>query len=176
MNRMQRLTQYTHVLGLLAALALVCLSPSNFAGGKVEYLRIRGAILFSKPGLNAPEANNALELGCEVDILETKGAWSKVKTKPFDPNKKSLEGWLPSAWLIEKPPAPEAIAGPHSVAAAQASAKLQAFSSLRGVDPQKSLALLERISTPTDLEAFQKDGKLGVHREDDAYPLEGAAK
>ena len=73
---------------------------STQAGNKSVFLRIRSAPLYSKPDLSQP-LDSSIELGSSLEVLESKGAWIRVKVTP-PKHSKQIEAWLPVAWTSEQ--------------------------------------------------------------------------
>ncbi|MCK6472965.1 MAG: hypothetical protein L6R28_14575 [Planctomycetes bacterium] len=160
----------------LPALGLVVLAAGLACAGPVaQVLRLRCAPIHSEPGFEKGATTDTAYLGQRLEVIDRKDDWRKVRyeTEKVTQAEKFKEGWIHASALAE----PQAGAAPasqpwvrdgaaslprfdgeHSKAARHAEArKLK----LAGI-----LDLEQLYPSAKDLDAFLKEGKLGLYRTD----------
>ncbi len=158
--------------GLWMAAAVVAAAWAVSASA-AEYAR-RPAALHAKPSASSPKVGQ-LATGARVTVLKKKGSWRKVKVG-------AMEGWVHRSRLTRRKPSRDVIAETKALNTGDVRVvRVETTASVRGLTPSaKAYAAAKGISAdaqnsvdrltafhvaPSELDAFMKEGKLGVYSE-----------
>jgi hypothetical protein len=166
-----------HGWALLPALGLIALATGWAAGETAAlYLRVRCAPVRSEPSFAKGEVNATPVAGQAVSVLERSkdGDWVKVRYTPEsgDKNKaEPVEGWIHATVLADKPlPVQDGSDGPwlHEGAKGlpEAGAAVREHAARRRQELKLVLEAEKRYPSAKELDAFIKDGNLGLYRPD----------
>lgn len=171
----------------IPALGVVTLAAGLACAGPVaQVLRLRSAPLRSEPSFEKGSDTDTAYLGQRLEVIDKKGDWRKVRyeTEKATKAEKFKEGWLhgsalaeppagaaavPQPWVRDGAPSLPRFDGEHSKAARHAEVRKLKLAAI--------LELEQFYPSARELDAFLKEGKLGLYRTD--WPVlapEGTAK
>lgn len=171
----------------MPALGLVVLAGGLACAGPVaQVLRLRSAALRSEPGFEKGSDTETLYLGQRLEVLDKQGDWRKVRfeTDAATKAEKFKEGWIHASALAE-PPAGQVAAPQPWVRDGAASlprfdgqnSKAARHAEARKLKLDAVLDLEQLYPSAKELDAFLKEGKLGLYRTDrPELPPESAAR
>lgn len=161
----------------IPALGLVVLAAGLACAGPVaQVLRLRSAPLLSEPGFEKGAATDTAYLGQRLEVIDRKDDWRKVRyeTEKVTKAEKFKEGWIHASALAEPPAGAKEAAsqpwvrdgaaslprfdGEHSKAARHAEARKLKLAPI--------LDMEQLYPSAKELDAFLKEGKLGLYRTD----------
>ncbi|MBE7465887.1 MAG: SH3 domain-containing protein [Planctomycetes bacterium] len=168
-----------HSALLLALAGAFVWAACAAADPALRFLRVRAAPVRSEPSLKEGSARGRLAAGQDVEVLETKGDWVRIKAEvrpaPGTEGKpETREGWMHATQLGSHAPAFAAPVRPWledggrvfppatDVPAGRAAAHAQR----RKLDLKPVLQSERSYPSAEELERFLQDGELGVYRPD----------
>ncbi|GMV79144.1 MAG: hypothetical protein AMXMBFR7_03280 [Planctomycetota bacterium] len=175
-TRRRSSTQYALCLALASAFVWAACAAADPA---LRFLRVRSAPVRSEPSLKEGNARRRLVAGQDVEVLETKGDWVRIKaevrpTPGTEGKPESREGWMHATQLGSHAPAFAAPVRPwleeggrvfppaSDVPAGRAAAHAQR----RKLDLKPVLQSERTYPSAEELERFLQEGELGVYRSD----------
>lgn len=162
---------------LLPAVILAALAAGWAAGETATfYLRIRCAPVKSEPSFTKGEVKDIALAGQPVSVLERSkdGDWAKVRFTPESGAEKKaepVEGWIHATVLADKPvPAERDSSCPWlregGKALPETGSAVKEHATRRREDLKPILDAEKLFPSEKELDAFLKDGSLGLHRPD----------